>query len=249
MKRLPLCTVLGTILLFLCASCASVSVSDVKAPDRVPPLRKPERIFVRPYELGDESLRVDRSGERLREFETRFQAQLQRDLVRALSRHVAPAEAVDQEEALPAGDYWEVSGSFLRVEQGSRLMRSVIGYGAGATRMDLRHTISSLESRPPRELLAITTTGGSNAQPGAINTGLYFFTGVGGLLAIVNLQNGLWTGLSFDSARSAHEVASVATEELYERGEIPRRRVEPAKYAGKIPRDWWRPRIPLPGQE
>ncbi len=70
-------------------------------------------------------------------------------------------------------------------------------------------------------MVLIETTGGSNATPGAIGAATYFATGVTALLSVGNLFEGTRSGLTFDTIRTAREVAAALSEFLYERGALP----------------------------
>jgi Domain of unknown function (DUF4410) len=205
----------------LLSSCASVSVKKSELLSGRPPARAPTRILVKPSIFYDPALRVDRSGAKLENFKYDVQEKFTRHLVRYLSQHVAPAQAVAATAPLPQQNYWLIRGRFDRVNQGSRLLRSVVGFGAGGTRLDMSVLVFDLSGRKPRPFLLIETTGGSNAAPGAIGTAAYFVTGVTAIFSASSLLEGTRSGLTFDTIRSAREVAAVLSEYLSERGALP----------------------------
>ena len=86
---------------------------------------------MKPPEFYDAAVRVDRSGARLEAFKHEMGERFTRRLVRRLSRHVAPAEAVAATAPLPRGNFWLIVSRFDRIDQGSRMLRSVVGFGAG----------------------------------------------------------------------------------------------------------------------
>jgi Domain of unknown function (DUF4410) len=208
----------------LCAalcSCASISIKKVDVLTAKPPSKAPTQIFVTPPTFYDPALRVDRSGPRLEAFKHDMQDRFTRTLVRRLSKHVAPAQAVAATAPLPRGNHWLITSRFDKVSQGSRLLRSVIGFGAGGTKLEMSVVVYDLTRRPPRPFLLIQTTGGSNAAPGAIGTAAYFATGVTALFSAPNLFEGTRSGLTFDTLRSAREVTAALSEYLVERGALP----------------------------
>ena len=66
---------------------------------------------------------------------------------------------------------WLIRGEFTRVNQGSRLLRSTIGFGAGGTKVETNVYVYDLSKSSTTPFLTFSTSGGSNAEPGAI-TGL-----------------------------------------------------------------------------
>jgi uncharacterized protein DUF4410 len=150
-----------------------------------------------------------------------LQERFTRTLVRRLSRYVAPAQAVAATAPLPRGNYWLLTSRFDQVNQGSRLLRSFIGFGAGGTKLEMSVVVSDLSRKPPRPFLLIQTTGGSNAAPGAIGTAAYFVTGVTALFSAGNLFEGTRSGLTFDTLRTARQIAAALSEYLVERGALP----------------------------
>lgn len=224
--------------LLLC-SCASVSVSKVEVLKSQPPAKAPEKILVRPFEFYDPNVRVDRSGESLAWAKNDIREKFTRHLVRRLKTHVAPAEAVAATAPLPRGNYWLVEGRFDRVYQGSRMLRSVVGFGFGGTKLDTSVVVSDLSGSKPRPFLLIQLTGGSNASPGAIGTAMYFVSGVTALGSATNLVEGLRSGLTFDVMRSSRETAASLTEYLHEQGAFTDKQVLKSKRLGALSYPWW----------
>ena len=93
----PLLLLLFTLL----CSCASVSVKKLELLTERPPTRAPATIFVKPSIFYDPSLRVDRRGAKLENFKYDLEEKFTTHLVRHLSRHVAPAQAVAATAPLP----------------------------------------------------------------------------------------------------------------------------------------------------
>ena len=224
---------------FVLGACASVSVKRTEPQAKKMPKKVPEKIFVRPFAFNEASLRVDRSGMDLERFKSDAQERMAKNLARRLTRHVAPAEVVAANAPLPRGNYWLVTGRIERLHQGSRLGRSVIGFGVGGTKMETIAIVSDLSVRPPRPFLLVETTGGSNAAPGAIGAAGFFVTGVTALPSLGNLIEGLRTGITFDTIRTSKELSAALSEYLYQKRAIPYEKALAPKRAGRWSPDFW----------
>ncbi len=217
---IPSRLVLGLLSAAFC-SCASVSLKKVDVLTARAPTQTPSKIFVKPPEFYDAGVRVDRSGARLETFRHDMQERFTRHLVRRLSKHVAPAESVAATAPLPKGNFWLVVSRFDRIYQGSRMLRSVVGFGAGGTKLEMSVVVYDLSRKPPRAFLLLQTTGGSNAPPGAIGTAAFFVTGVTALFSVGNLFEGTRSGLTFDTLRTARQIVAALSEYLVERSALP----------------------------
>jgi len=73
-------------------------------------------------------------------------------------------------KALPT-EGWLVQGVFTEVDEGNRLKRAVIGFGQGATSMEIQVGVSDLASRQPRQpFILFGTVKDPGKMPGAIVT-------------------------------------------------------------------------------
>jgi hypothetical protein len=225
-------------LIFLFGACASVSVKTTKDLAQNREIHLPDKILVRPFEFWEPGLRVDRSGESLERFKYDLQEEFTRDLVERLTKHVAPAKAIAATAPLPRGNYWLVTGRFDRVYQGSRLLRSSIGFGFGATKFETSVVIYDLSRSSRKPVLLIETTGGSNAAAGAIPSLAYFFNGVTSLGSVFNLLEGVRSGVSYDRVRTSRGVTSATAEHLYIKGLTENDNLKP-KRLGRLQYPWW----------
>jgi Domain of unknown function (DUF4410) len=215
--------------LALC-SCASVSVRET-IPITGPPSQAPETILIQPFEFEDDMIRVGRQGEELEEFKRRLQQEMTSNLYERIRKYIAPAQVLFADTAPPQGNVWLISGRFARVNQGSRLLRSTVGFGSGGTKMDVTATVSDLSGGSPRRFLMIQTTGGTNAMPGAITGVIVWpltFSGAPGLVS----------GLSADCQRTAREISSALAAYMKEHA-LP--------VAKDVPRPKQRGSLPWPG--
>jgi hypothetical protein len=194
----------------LVAGCASVSVKeDAWTQER---LTMPEVIYVKNYEVPADVLAVDRSGQELEEFRRMTAENFTRELCDRISKWIAPAVPFEDGVRLESGA-WVVEGEFVRLNQGSRLLRSVIGLGAGGTKMETRTVVSVVDARGRTKTIAqIETTGGSNAEPGMLTVPTPLG---GGIRALISLAK---TGVTADQRRSARMIAAAMAERLEEQG-------------------------------
>jgi len=197
--------------LSLLGGCASVSLSKREWRDAEP--EAPEKIFVRPFAVEQEVLRVDREGETLADFEQKFAADFARRLAERLSKHVAPAEVAPANGVISGKNVWVVEGRFTRLNQGSRALRAFVGFGLGGTKTEAQVVVLRPGKRGRMERVAeFETTGGSNAEPGAL------FGGPFGAVPRLATQVAA-SGLSADARRTARMIVAAISEKLHERGE------------------------------
>lgn len=219
---------------FLLASCASVSVKDVARLSPTSPSRLPEKVFIAPFSFSDREVRVDRSGAALEEFKFNLRELMTRHLLRRLPKYAGPVEVAAVNAPLPHGNYWLIRGNFDRISQGSRLLRSVVGLGAGATRMDTTVIVYDMSGLAPSPFLRISTTGGSNISPGIGGIITFFISGPSALMNLFNIVDGVRSGITFDTVRTTREINSALSEYLYQRGAIPYEKASGPKRLGKI---------------
>ena len=200
---------LGCVLL---CSCASVSVKKASYLSRFPAKAVPQKILVKPFAFYDPALNVDRSGEKLTEFKYEFSEQFTQDLLPRLTGYVAPARAIASTAPLPHGNIWLITGRFDRVNQGSWLLRTFVGFGLGASKLETSVMVTDLSGPTLRPFVMIQTTGGTNITPPGF-----------GLLR---------SGLTFDSIRTAREVTAALSEYLYQQGVFPYRAAIAPKRTG-----------------
>lgn len=223
----------------LLCSCASVSVQKSEKLTSKAPRKLPVKVFIKPYAFAPDALRVDRSGEALEKFKFAFQERLSRHLVKRVSRYIAPAEAIAADAPLPKGNYWLITGQVNKVNQGSRIMRSIVGFGVGGTKMEATTLVYDLSVKPPRPFLVIDTTGGSNAAPGALGAAGFFIGDVSSLLALGNILEGVKSGVTFDTVRSSREITATLSEYLYQQKAISYADAIGPKRSGRWNPAWW----------
>ena len=194
------------------SGCASVSL--VKREWKVSPVPVPEVICVRPFtaELG--AAKVDREGVELQAFAREFGTESAGRLVERLGKHVGPAKMISANERVTNPRHWVLEGRFVRMSQGSRALRSIVGFGLGGTRLETVVDIYRIDPRGRRQALAhFQTTGGSNAEPGAL------FSSPLGLVPRLAVS-ATASGLAADARRTSRMITAAIAEKLASQGVI-----------------------------
>ena len=215
------------------SGCASVGVGNVFSKG-VAPKKLPARIYVQEFKTPQDSFRVDRGGKDLTAFIAGEKLALARATVAQLSKYVAPAEVLVEGKEPPRGNYWLVTGIYDRVNQGSRALRTIVGFGAGGTKLETRVQVSSVSRKEPAQFLSLLTSGGSGLAPGAWAA----FTPAGAFSvpgAVANAGGASFGGLSIDQKRTAREIAATISEYCFQHGLIPERKTRRPKRLGELP--------------
>lgn len=190
------------------SSCASVSVYKQRETEQSR-FEAPEKIYVQDFSGQDSNFRVDRKTDSLSDFRKKITGQLSGDIVKRLNEAGFVAEPLPIGGKMPKGPYWLVGGTFDRVNQGSRLLRALIGLGAGGTKVETTVSVSRLSSSPPKQFLSFKTSGGSNTEPGP--GALILPTDpLDVVLPIVWASS--MTGLTKDTSRTAKEIVATLSE-------------------------------------
>lgn len=219
----------------LLSSCASVSVDNIRQTSTNPPLIAPEEILIQPFALNEEGLRVNRKGKDFETFRNELQARFNTHLVKKLTTHVAPARVISSEDGLPRGNYWLITGRFARINQGSRLLRSTLGLGSGGTKMETIVVVQDLFGATPNKFIAFETTGGSNITQGIGGIATLPVSGPMALTSLFNAVDGIRSGVSFDTMRTAHEISATLSDYLHERDALGDRKHLKPKRLGELP--------------
>jgi hypothetical protein len=193
------------------AGCASVSVKNLDAGGTsFPPATKPDVIYVMPFDTSYGQFNVDRQGAELADFQQNLQQMLSAALTAEIPEHLCPAQAANS--IPPRSNAWIVCGRFIRVNQGSRLLRSTVGFGAGGTKMETQVFVYNLADNASAPFLTFETTGGSGASAGMISAGP-----VG---AAVGAVSGAAKGVSDDTKRTSRMITAALSDYMYKQGWI-----------------------------
>ena len=90
-------------------------------------------------------------------------------LTQDLQNYALPAIRLLPDQPLP-GTGWVITGQFLEVDEGNRLRRAIIGFGYGATEMQIEVNITNMSTNPGTPFLTLGTKTGSGDMPGAAVT-------------------------------------------------------------------------------
>ncbi len=203
------------------AGCASVSVLPVSSK---PEARAPRVLYAEPFSFAGAEVNVDRDGKELDAFKAKLASGMARDI--ALR---APGIGLQGREG-PAPDAsarpaWLVRGRFLRVNQGSRALRAVVGLGAGGTKMEARIEVYDLAAPGSKPFLTFLTSGGSGSFPGGI------FNPTVLTIAFWS-ATGLPQGVTDDATRTCRMVIATLSQEMAKRGYLPESQQKGVKTLG-----------------
>jgi hypothetical protein len=148
-----------------------------------------------------------------------------------ITKRIGPAQAIPRTAAVPEARAWLVTGRFVRVNQGSRALRTAVGFGLGGTKLETEVSIYDLSTRPAREILRFVTTGGSNAMPGVAPGAVFPNLWLLSLDTLVKMG----PGLSSDMIRTSREIVAVLSECMAQEGFLPPGKIYHAKKTGKWP--------------
>jgi len=209
--------------------CASISVQPGR--NETTELA-PKKVYVEAFATAQGSFRVDREGDELAAFKTNLQHMMSAGISYDLTKRLIPATEVDGHPLFPRQQAWVIKGEFVRVEQGSRLLRGAVGFGLGATKLVCKVRVYNLADARPGPFLSFTTTGGSNAEPGAITA---FATDP--LTIIIQVAAGgagnIAHGITEDTKRTAREITATLSDYMYQHGWIAKDKwVKPKIYSG-----------------
>jgi hypothetical protein len=144
---------------------------------------------------------------------------MQTGLVTDLSHRLVPAVPTNKDWGFQPENAWLIRGEFTKVNQGSRLLRGAIGFGAGGTKMETNVYVYDLNQNTNTPFLTFSTTGGSGAEPGAI-------TAVATDPVEIAIQmaaggaGGIAHGLTEDTARTTREITAELSDYMYRSGWI-----------------------------
>jgi hypothetical protein len=216
----------GLALLLALASCASISVQ--KAAEQTTP-QMPQKIYVADFDTANGNFKVDRKGSELVDFKQNLQAMMQTASVTDLSHRLIPAVPTTKEQEFQPENAWLIRGEFTKVNQGSRLLRGTVGFGAGGTKMETNIYVYDLNQNSNTPFLTFSTTGGSNTEPGAV-TGAATDPVILAIGVVASGTGGVAHGLTEDTARTTREITAELSDYMYRSGWISKDKwIEPKK--------------------
>jgi hypothetical protein len=209
------------------SGCASISVQPGTA---VATGQKPEKVYVEAFSTDTGEFNVDREASELAEFKTDLQKMMVTGITVDLSKRLIPAVAADKTSFARREKAWLIRGQFVKVNQGSRLLRGAIGFGAGGTKLETRVQVYDLSTGDQNPFLTFATTGGSNAEPGALPS-----LATDPLTLVIEAAGGAGNvahGVSEDTTRTAREITAELSDYMYRSRWIPEDKWIPPKQYG-----------------
>ncbi len=224
----------ASVLLVLLAACAPTSVNQTRRAGAALP--KPDRILVRNFAVTASEVELDRgigptiardaSGEITADKSVRLghaaSTALAEELVAKLRDAGLPAERSTGRVALTPTTM-VIAGKFLTIDEGNQTMRTLVGFGAGASEVRTR-----VQAWMDGQLVAeAETVAESNKKPGAaVTLGAGAAMGTAATAAAVaagttGISEILLTSVEADAKRTAGELADRIIRAYRERGWLP----------------------------
>jgi hypothetical protein len=197
--------------------CASISI---KPGTEVSTRHMPDRIFVEPFGTAHGEFNVDREGRELSDFKKDLRAMMVTGITTDLTRRLITAVEAPRGDHFEPQHAWLIRGEFVRVNQGSRFLRGAIGFGLGATKLETRVRVYDLSNGFTGEpFLTFFTTGGSNAEPGAI-TAIATDPLTIAIEAVAGGAGNVAHGITEDTKRTSREITANLSDYMYRHGWI-----------------------------
>ena len=207
--------------------CASISVQPGTA---VATQQMPQKVYVEAFSTDKCEFNVDRDGAELVAFKTDLQKMMVAGITADLTKRLIPAVAAGPTDFTKRESAWLIRGEFVKVNQGSRLLRGAIGFGAGGTKFESRVEVYDLSTGSTQPFLTFATTGGSNAEPGALPT-----LATDPLSLVIEAAGGAGNvahGVTEDTTRTAREITAELSDYMYRSHWIPEDKwIQPKAYS------------------
>jgi len=132
----------------------------------------PKQILIADFDTSQNVFHVSQRGTELGVLQQKTTNVLANYLVSDLSKSVTPAAR--QGGSRPArANACLITGEFVRVNGGSRELHGLVGLGLGGTKMETVVRVYDLSRLSKEPVLQFETSGGSNAEPGALVGGMF----------------------------------------------------------------------------
>jgi hypothetical protein len=210
-------------LIFL-SGCASVKIKGASEDSRLKPeIGIPHRVTISPYFtipkhqnplLNTKYLDIDTGliyiGRKLDNpaKPNELGNQLSKTLARTLEKEAKVTPLIKSQR--PKNGIW-IKGQMTQETQGSRALRTIVGLGAGKTKLDTRTYVYNLDKSKINPWLTIWTSGHSGSEPGALFSAMPspipIFNILGAASTIGTLINHSNKGLSQDAKRTGKVLA------------------------------------------
>jgi hypothetical protein len=219
---------LAPLVLVTSLACASAGVDSVQKFGADTTLPRPPILLVYDFAVSPTDALVDAYGSQFApattsQEETRARklaATLSRQIVDRLKKRGINARQANDTES-PPRDAIVLRGQFVSIEEGSRVKRMVIGFGAGATKMQVNLQAYQVDDWGLRRLVQAEGSARGDRMPG-MATGIGVGAAAGSLVMSAAISAGgsvvqeVTSGLESDAGRLAKKIAE-RTESFYRR--------------------------------
>lgn len=174
------------VIIALLAACGGAKVTDTNA--MAAPASAPTIVYVADFDLDANAVQQSGPGSLINRVRpgiigsgplgvARTPQQQARDLIDLMANSIVDdlhkdgiaAERLAPGMPLPATG-WLVRGVFVQVDAGNRLRRAAIGFGTGATDLQVVSSVDQLSASAPQPLYTVDTSAQSGKLPGAAVT-------------------------------------------------------------------------------
>ena len=211
----------------LLGGCASISVQSETT---YATKQQPKRVYVEAFATDKGEFNVDREGVELAAFKKDLQAMMTAGITTDLTKRLILSKPAGKNIFARHEAAWLIRGEFVRVNQGSRLLRGTLGFGLGGTKLETRVQVYDLATGDPKPFLTFSTTGGSNAEPGMLPS-----LATDPLSLIIDAAGGagnLAHGVTEDANRTAREITAELSNYMYTSGWISKDKwIAPKRYS------------------
>jgi hypothetical protein len=185
------------------------------------------------------SLSDTTENERVLTIGREVQTRMAEELVAGIRDLGLPAQRAPRGTPVPS-DAIAVAGLFLNVDEGNRLQRTVLGLGAGQSRVDTEVEVYAPGRSGLTKLLEFTTHADSGSTPGALVTGGAGAAASGGMTAGVAAANvgvsgmkGYRSQVEQMTSRSADQAVAYLSQYFARQGWIPAEKAKQPKTANE----------------
>jgi hypothetical protein len=185
------------------------------------------------------SLSDTTENERVLTIGREVQTRMAEELVAGIRDLGLPAQRAARGTPVPP-DAIAVAGLFLNVDEGNRLQRTVVGLGAGQSRVDTEVEVYAPGRNGLTKILEFTTHADSGSTPGALITGGAGAAASGGMTAGAAAANvavsgvkGYRSQVEQMTSRSADQAVAYLSQYFARQGWIPAEKAKQAKTANE----------------
>lgn len=242
--------VVATLLLMVSVGGCAQTVVQPKYEHRTPAASviRPSQVLVYDFALTDADVRENQGlfatvgnamsgttkSDREMAIAQKVQLRMAEDLVAGIRALGLPAQRAERGAELPPNAV-AVTGVFLKIDEGDRLQRTALGFGAGQSTVNAKVAVFASSPGTPITLLEFSTHADSGAAPGALVTGGVGAAASGGMtagIAATNMGIGAAKGhrsqVEQMTARSADQAVAYLSQYFAQQGWISQQNVKHA---------------------